>query len=111
MRIAPAALASMLFVVPGVARASGLSVARFGAEHGHPMTTTAPAIFYNPAGIAGSEGGHLYGDLVLAWRRATYDRATSDTVVPPGADGTNTGRATLFNVLAEPFVGATYRLG
>lgn len=75
------------------------------------MTSEPTAIFYNPAGIARSEGGHLFGDTSIAWRSATYDRPNADAPVPAGAEGANTGRATLFNVLVEPFVGATYRIG
>jgi long-chain fatty acid transport protein len=99
-------------IVPGTALGSGLSVARFGGEHGNPMTTEATAIYYNPSGIADSEGGHIFGDLSLVFRGATYEHAiaATDTVVPPGARGANSGRATLFNVIAEPFLGATYRL-
>jgi long-chain fatty acid transport protein len=97
---------------PALARAAGLSVARFGGEHGHPMTTEPTAVFYNPAGIAHSQGGHVFGDLNLAFRHATFTHgaATTDAPVPPGAEGANTGKATLFNVIAEPFVGATYKL-
>jgi long-chain fatty acid transport protein len=77
------------------------------------MTAEATAIFYNPAGIADSEGGHVFGDVNLAFRHATYTHAgaPTDAPVPPGAEGANTGKATLFNVIAEPFVGATYKLG
>lgn len=100
-------------LVPAVADGAGLSVARFGGEHGNPMTTEATAIYYNPAGIADSEGGHLFGDVNLAFRHATYTHQASatDAPVPPGGQGANTGKATLFNVIAEPFVGATYKLG
>jgi long-chain fatty acid transport protein len=110
-------LASLAFTVlalpPGFASAAGLSVARFGGEHGNPMATNATAIFYNPAGIADSSGGHVFGDANLAFRRATYthESAPTDAPVPPGAEGANTGRATMFNVLVEPFVGATYKFG
>jgi long-chain fatty acid transport protein len=97
---------------PQIAHASGLSVARFGGEHGNPMTTEATAIYYNPSGIADSEGGHLYGDVSIAFRSATYDhaRAPTDAADPPGSAGANAGHATLFNVILEPFIGATYRL-
>lgn len=100
-------------LAPGLAHASGISVARFGAEHGNPMTTEPTAIYYNPAGIADSTGGHLFGDLNLAFRHATYThhRAATDAPEPAGAEGANTGSAYLFNVLAEPFFGATYKFG
>jgi long-chain fatty acid transport protein len=114
MRRIPALVAiGAVALVPDLARAAGLSVARFGGEHGNPMTTEATAIYYNPAGIADSEGGHLFGDLNLAFRHATFTHAASatDAPVPPGAEGANAGKATLFNVIPEPFVGATYKLG
>lgn len=88
-------------------------MARFGGELGHPTTDNATAIFYNPAGIALSEGGHVYGDLSLAWRRSRYVRSADprDAPVPPGGQGANTGTGKLFNVLVtSPFVGATYKL-
>jgi long-chain fatty acid transport protein len=99
-------------LAPGTALGSGLSVARFGGEHGNPMTTEPTAIYYNPSGIVDSEGGHVFGDLSLVFRGATYEhaRAPTDTAVPAGAQGANAGRATLFNVIAEPFIGATYRI-
>ncbi|HVU01516.1 MAG TPA: outer membrane protein transport protein [Polyangiaceae bacterium] len=99
-------------VVPREVLAAGLTVARFGAEHGHPMTTEPTAVYYNPSGIADSEGGHVFGDVTLAFRRASYEhaRASTDATDPTGAEGANTGRATLSNVIAEPFVGATYRI-
>ncbi len=108
-----ALIVGAVVLAPGAAHASGLSIARFGGEHGTPTTTEAPSIYYNPAGIADSEGGHLYGDLSLAFRSATYTHQSSgtDAPVPAGAEGANTGRATLFNVIPEPFVGATYRFG
>ncbi|HMJ10332.1 MAG TPA: hypothetical protein VK524_02945, partial [Polyangiaceae bacterium] len=43
----------------GSAQASGFATARFGSEHGHPTTTNATAIYYNPAGIAESRGTHV----------------------------------------------------
>ena len=98
-------------VVPETALASGISVQTFGGEHGTPMTEDPTAIFYNPSGIAGSHGGNAFADLTLAFRHATYDRPNSDANVPAGGEGANTGRASLLNLLASPFLGATYRFG
>jgi len=95
---------------PRDAQASGISVARFGGEHGHPTTTNATAIFYNPAGIGMSEDTHLFLDVSLAWRKVSYEHslvATDDGSVP----GANDGRGTLFNVLASPMIGVTTKLG
>jgi long-chain fatty acid transport protein len=112
-RFVPLASWVALLLVPRVAGGSGLSIARFGGEHGTPMTTEPTAIYYNPSGIADSEGGHVMADLNIAARRATYTHspAASDAMPPSGLEGANAGRATLFNVLVEPFVGATYKLG
>ena len=37
------------------ADASGISVARFGGEHGHPTGTNPSTIYYNPGAIGGKE--------------------------------------------------------
>lgn len=92
--------------------ASGISVARFGSEHGHPTTTNPTAIFYNPAGIGKSDGGHGYADLNTAWRHSTYERpaSPSDDPAPAGGEGANVGKASLLNLSFSPFLGATYAL-
>ncbi len=92
------------------ANASGFTVARFGGEHGHPVTTNPTAIYYNPAGLAESKGFHLFLDTNLAVRRASYQHTPhpSDVPEPPDAQGANTDKATLFNVLAAPMIGASY---
>lgn len=92
------------------ANASGFSVARFGGEHGNPVTTNPTAIYYNPAGLAESKGFHLFLDTNLAIRRASYKHTPhpSDAPEPPDAQGANTDKATLFNVLAAPMIGASY---
>lgn len=95
---------------PVEALASGISVARFGGEHGHPTTTNATAIFYNPAGMGMSDGTHLFADVSLAWRKTTYTHdlvGTDDGTVP----GANDGTGKLFNVLASPMLGVTTKIG
>lgn len=93
--------------------ASGFATARFGGEHGNPVTFNPTAIYYNPAGMAESEGIHIFADLNLAFRTATYDHkaAPSDVPEPTGATGANTGKATLFNVAAAPMIGLSAKLG
>src|SRR5262249_20402623 len=95
------------------AHAAGFATARFGGEHGNPITTNATAIYYNPAGIAESEGFHIFLDGSLAFRSATYDHgpARTDTPEPDGAIGGNHGKATLFNVVGAPMLGATGKFG
>lgn len=110
-----AAIASGLtaFLSATAAHASGLSVARFGGEHGYPVTSNPTALYYNPAGIADSSGGHLYLDLTTAWRRTRYDRPADPTDAPdqPGAEGANTGEAKLLNPVFSPMGALTYQFG
>lgn len=95
------------------ATAGGLSVARFGGEHGYPVTNNATAIYYNPAGIADSKGTHVFLDVTAAWRHVTYQHtpAKSDIPEPPGAKGANTDKASLFNIIPSPMVGLTTKFG
>lgn len=107
------------------AMASGISAARFGGEHGHPTTDNPTAIYYNPAGIALSEGTHIFVDGTLALRWASYTRpAAGPNDVAPGAapvqnsqttlelaPGANDGKATLFNPIFAPFLGASSDFG
>jgi long-chain fatty acid transport protein len=92
--------------------ASGFSTARFGGEQGHPATDNATAIYYNPAGIAESEGFHVFVDGSLALRATSYTHASTGT---PQEDvsvaGANDGEATLFNFAAAPMIGASAKLG
>jgi len=100
-------------LLAGQAQASGFSTARFGGEHGHPMTTNPTAVYYNPAGIAKSEGFHLFIDTSLAIRSASYTHsaARTDLPEPDDATGANTDEAELFNVLAVPMLGASAKFG
>jgi long-chain fatty acid transport protein len=89
---------------------AGFSTARFGGEHGNPITNNPTAVYYNPAGIADSEGIHVFLDGTLAFRSATYAHApapTDDTSL----EGANSGEATLFNVAAAPMLGASAKIG
>ncbi|WP_437588409.1 OmpP1/FadL family transporter [Sorangium sp. So ce1000] len=94
----------------GSAFAGGFATARFGGEHGNPITSNPTAVYYNPAGLAESEGIHLFLDGTLALRAVSYAHspAETDDVTVPRA---NTGEATLFNVAAAPMLGASARLG
>jgi long-chain fatty acid transport protein len=97
---------------PSEARASGFSAARFGGEHGNPTESNPTALYYNPAGIAFSEGIHLFGDGSIALRHASWEHAQSahDVAEPPGAEGANYGKATLTNVFAGPALAATMKV-
>jgi len=94
------------------ARASGFATARFGGEHGNPTESNPTALYYNPAGIAWSEGTHLFADGTFALRRATWEHAQSahDVPEPKGAEGANYGKATLLNAFGAPAFGATTKL-
>jgi long-chain fatty acid transport protein len=93
------------------ASASGYDTARFGAERGHAATFTPLATFYNPAALSFTRKVHLAIDATLALRSASFERAASDVPEPSDAQGANTGRAELRNVLAGPTLAASYRFG
>jgi long-chain fatty acid transport protein len=77
------------------------------------VTTNPTALYFNPAGIALSQGTHVLLDGELAVRRVTWDHAAAptDPPDPPGGDGANAGRASLLNVFGGPALGVTTQLG
>ena len=106
----------------GEAEASGVSTARFGGEHGHPTTSNATGIYYNPGAIALSKGTHIFVDGLIALRKVKYTRPDSAVNNQLGvdsqpnisldyADGANNGEANLFNVAGAPFLGITSDFG
>jgi long-chain fatty acid transport protein len=112
----------LLGAVPSVASATGILVARFGGEHGHASTSDPTAIYYNPAGLALGRGTRVYAEGLFGYRSLSYDRpeAAIDNIVEPGeteagtpreAVGANSGKATLGNPVASPFLGVTSDLG
>jgi long-chain fatty acid transport protein len=107
------AASSIVVAFCATARAAGFAAAKFGGEHGNPTASNATALYYNPAGIAFSEGTHIYGDLSLALRHVTWTHAQSknDVPEPPGAQGANYGKGTLTNVFGGPAFGVTTKLG
>jgi len=116
------ALASLLFVgalaTPREAEASGYLTARFGADHGAPAHPNTYAIYFNPAALGGTRGTTITGDVSVLLRYAQYTR-TADALSPSNdsflADqnyvDANTGKATLTNLLALPFVGVNTDFG
>jgi len=95
------------------AEASGLNTARFGGEHGQALATNPTAIYYNPAGIAESEGTHLYADLVVAYKIGSYvhERAEGENPEPADARGANYGEANLLSAGGSPMLGASTKIG
>jgi long-chain fatty acid transport protein len=95
------------------AHASGFSVARFSGEHGHPTTSNATALYFNPGALTLADGLHLFADLSVAVRRVSYDRtrAPTDAPDPPDAAGANVGRAVLVDPLVNPVLAASLKLG
>lgn len=114
-RSLPLVGAALAALTAGEVRASGLGVARFGGEHGHPTTDNPTAIYYNPAGIALKPGTRIFFDATLALRWASYQRPegaiSSMDGTPEGARDANIGTARLFNTIAGPFAGVSSDFG
>lgn len=115
-----AAMLGTLALHAGDAQASGIGVARFGGEHGHPTTENPTGIYYNPGAIALSKGTHIFVDGTIAFRGVSYTRPASAVDAQPGgmnnvsldeAAGANDGTNKLFNVVGAPFIGATSDFG
>lgn len=105
------------------AAASGIVVARFGGEHGNPMTDNPTAMYYNPAGLALGFGTRLFIDGNFAWRTMNYsrpegaiDRIEDDpnatgSFTPRAGVSANSGEAKLANILVSPFLGVASDFG
>jgi long-chain fatty acid transport protein len=95
------------------AQASGFAAARFGGELGGVMSTNPTALYYNPAGIGFSTGTSLFLDGSMAIRHFSWRHtlAPTDAPDPPGAEGANSGTASVTNVFGGPMLGATTRFG
>lgn len=106
-----AALAGVI-AAAGAARAAGFASAEFGGEHGNVVATNPTALYFNPAGIAFSEGTAFYAGGVVALRRGTWVHARAATEVPPppGAEGADTGEARFSNPFGAPALGVTTKL-
>ncbi len=101
------------------AHAGGFASARFGGEHGNPVTDNATAVYYNPAGLTLGSGTRVFVEGVLAYRAAEYVRPEGainnigDGVggTPTEAVSANAGTASIGNVIASPFIGIASDLG
>jgi long-subunit fatty acid transport protein len=99
-----------LLAISARASASGFDFARFGSDRAHAASTSAFATYYNPAALAASPHKfQISGDFMLALHGASYDRTASTTPVPAGAQGANTGKSKLFDVIAGPALAASFR--
>lgn len=109
-------VAASTLALAGPARATGIAVARFGGEQGHPMADNPTAIYYNPAGLALGIGTRIFVEGTFALRNLTYDRAQGAIDHPNATPGTpdvnvNAGEATLSNLIVSPFIGVASDLG
>lgn len=103
------------------ARAGGFLTAHYAGEQGHVATDNPTAIYFNPAGLALGVGWRIYAEGLLAWRTVEYRRpasAISNRVAdgtgagtPESAVDANSGKATLSNFAAAPFLAVVTDLG
>lgn len=95
------------------AHAGGFSTARFGGERTHAASDQIGTIYYNPAGLAFGEGTRGAIEGLFAYRTIEYTRPVgaiddangTDSGTPDDAVAANSGKATLANTLASPFIG------
>jgi long-chain fatty acid transport protein len=104
-------VATALLLATNNASASGYLSARFGGDHGTPAMPNGYAIYFNPAALGGTEGTAITGDLAVLLRYASYERPTSSlspssegAAKVPGYVEANSGKATVTNLLALPFL-------
>ncbi len=97
------------------ARASGYLTARYGSDLGGPAAPNAYAVYYNPAAMGGTHGTNVVIDASLVLRFASYERPatapTPECQKDPQCVNANSGKGTLTNLLALPYLGATTDLG
>src|SRR6185503_14127169 len=95
---------------------------RYAGEHGEPTTDNPTAIYFNPAGLALGTGWRVYAEGIFALRTVQYDRPqlAISNVLDPGDAGsgtpadamdTNSGKASLSNLIISPFIGAATDFG
>jgi long-chain fatty acid transport protein len=97
-----------------VARAGGFSVADFGGNHGHAASDSLTSIFYNPAGLALTDGTRAYVEGLFGYRKADFTRDVGDVDNPnvsQDALDANSGAAKLRNTVASPFAALATDLG
>jgi long-chain fatty acid transport protein len=104
---------SLVGIWTGTAEAAGFATQQFGGEQGNAVSTNATALYYNPGGLAFSAGTVLggYGSLALRGATWTHAKASTDVADPPGAQGADTGKATLLNLFGGPAVAGSTHIG
>ena len=98
----------------GAAAAAGFATQTFGSEHGTVVDTNPTALYYNPGALGfGSKNGTIgmYGSLALHGITWKHDKAIDDYADPPGAEGANTGKASLLNVFGGAAIAGAMRIG
>jgi len=104
------------------AHASGYLTARYGSDLGNPTGANPYAVYFNPAAMGGTKGTQVVVDMSIVLRQASYLR--DSTALSPGGTTpeaaqdanspyflSNTGKGTLLNLLALPYIGATSDFG
>jgi long-chain fatty acid transport protein len=83
---------------------AGFASQSFGGEHGNVVEANPTSLYYNPGGLgfADKTSLGLYGTLALRSATWTHPQAPDDYPDPAGAQGADTGKATLFNVFGGP---------
>lgn len=117
----PISISLIVCAAASPARAGGFLTAHYAGEQGHVATDHPTAIYFNPAGLALGVGWRIYAEGIVAWRTVDYERpeaAISNVIDGEGEDGTpqdavaiNSGKATLSNVAAAPFLGVVTDFG
>jgi long-chain fatty acid transport protein len=105
-------------LVASPAHATGFLADQFGSDRGNPAMGNAYSVYFNPGAMAGMKGSDITLDGFAAARTLSFNRSQSALSPSCGAasasctvasDPTylaaNTGQATLFNVLAAPYLG------
>ncbi len=114
LAFAACSAAALLFTASR-ASASGYLTARFGSDYGTPASPNGYAVYFNPAAMGGTKGTNLTIDASLVLRYASYDRPKEALSDPQSTDtnyiAANTGKGTLTNLLALPYLGLTSDLG
>jgi long-chain fatty acid transport protein len=104
--------------LPRTADASGFLTAKFGSDHGNPMTGNPYAVYFNPAALGGVNASMLTLDGSFAYRTVDYTRSegaltpsTSQLKGDPQYRDANTGAAHLGNFAVGPYGGFASNLG